>query len=84
MSVEKTTPCTCVYHTSTIYTGKAIGLPDEFLHSSGKGGGVIQGSASESVIVSMVAARNRAIRLHKLSSTGRLVAYCSKLVTTQQ
>ena len=67
--------------TSTDYTGKAIGLPDEFLHSSGKGGGVIQGSASESIIVSMVAARNRAIRLHKLSSSNRLVAYCSKLVT---
>jgi aromatic-L-amino-acid/L-tryptophan decarboxylase len=36
----------------------ALGLPDTFL-SSGHGGGVIQGSASEAVVVVVVAARDR-------------------------
>lgn len=56
-------------------------MPEDFLHSSGKGGGVIQGSASESVLVSMLAARNKAFKKHSLCSGSRLVAYCSKLVS---
>ncbi|CAM9246795.1 unnamed protein product, partial [Discosporangium mesarthrocarpum] len=40
---------------------KAMGLPSAFL-SSGKGGGVIQGSASESTLVALLAARTKALR----------------------
>lgn len=43
------------------WMAKAIGLPDCFL-SKGEGGGVIQGTASEAVIVAMIAARERILR----------------------
>ncbi|XP_066997953.1 aromatic-L-amino-acid decarboxylase [Anabrus simplex] len=68
--------------------GKAIGLPDYFLASSkgSKGGGVIQSSASECILVSMLAARNQAIKYLKEEEPDvedsaflpRLVAYCSQ------
>lgn len=70
------------------WLGKAIGLPNDFILSAkgSKGGGVIQSSASECILVSMLAARNQAIHLLKKSSPNtddsaflpRLVAYCSK------
>lgn len=72
---------------------RAIGLPDVFLTShqssigdtNSCGGGVIQGSASECVLVTMLAARAQAIRkLQEIEGPGedsgflpRLVAYCS-------
>ena len=40
------------------WLAKALGLPETFL-STGHGGGVIQGSASEAVVVVVVAARDR-------------------------
>jgi aromatic-L-amino-acid/L-tryptophan decarboxylase len=40
------------------WMGKAIGLPEIFL-SHGKGGGVIQGTASEAVAVVVIASRDR-------------------------
>ena len=40
------------------WLAKALGLPDTFL-STGHGGGVIQGSASEAIVVVVVAARDR-------------------------
>jgi len=40
------------------WLGEMIGLPSEF-RSSGRGGGVIQGTASEAAVVAMVAARGR-------------------------
>ncbi|XP_060528578.1 tyrosine decarboxylase-like [Cylas formicarius] len=71
--------------------GKAIGLPDDFIASrkpggSGPGGGVIQTSASECVLISMLAARNQAIQHLKRNSGDvedsaflpKLVAYCSE------
>ncbi|XP_050577234.1 aromatic-L-amino-acid decarboxylase-like isoform X2 [Bombus affinis] len=70
--------------------GKAIGLPTDFLYFSpgSKGGGVIQGSASECVLVCMLAARAQAIgRLKELPAhahldetalLGKLMAYCSR------
>ncbi|XP_067950306.1 aromatic-L-amino-acid decarboxylase-like [Watersipora subatra] len=61
------------------WLGQAIGLPENFLHSSGTGGGVLQGSASESVLVAMIAARTKAFKKHRLCSGTRLVAYCSNL-----
>ncbi|XP_063974261.1 aromatic-L-amino-acid decarboxylase-like isoform X1 [Diachasmimorpha longicaudata] len=70
--------------------GKAMGLPNDFLYFSNgsRGGGVIQGSASESVLVCMLAARAQAIaRLKELPANahldetallGKLMAYCSR------
>nr|CAD7445948.1 unnamed protein product [Timema bartmani] len=67
--------------------GRALGLPDEFLHSSpgSTGGGVIQGSASECILVSMLAARYQAVKHLKRNNPmaedssflPKLVAYCS-------
>nr|CAD7430522.1 unnamed protein product [Timema monikensis] len=71
----------------TASCGRALGLPDEFLHSSpgSTGGGVIQGSASECILVSMLAARYQAVKHLKRndpmaedsSFLPKLVAYCS-------
>ncbi|KAG7196504.1 hypothetical protein KM043_018513 [Ampulex compressa] len=70
--------------------GKAIGLPSEFLYfgERSKGGGVIQGSASECILVCMLAARAQAIARLKESTAyghldetvllGKLMAYCSR------
>ncbi|KAK9695747.1 Pyridoxal-dependent decarboxylase conserved domain [Popillia japonica] len=68
--------------------GKAIGLPDEFLalKEGSKGGGVIQTSASECVLVCMLAARAQALKRlkhqHPFVEEGlllsKLMAYCSK------
>lgn len=68
--------------------GKAIGLPNEFITSAkgSRGGGVIQGSASECVLVSMLAARNQVIQRLKKNNQHmedsaflpKLIAYCSK------
>ncbi|KAK0172445.1 hypothetical protein PV328_005761 [Microctonus aethiopoides] len=66
---------------------KAIDLPEAFLTEgeNSKGGGVIQGSASECVLVTMLAARANAINILKNNNPEtedsvflpRLVAYCS-------
>lgn len=68
--------------------GKAIGLPSDFITSNknSTGGGVIQSSASDCVLVSMLAARNQAIKHLKKHQEHlddsvflpKLVAYCSK------
>ncbi|XP_046631351.1 tyrosine decarboxylase-like [Daphnia pulicaria] len=70
------------------WLGQMIGLPDEFLSFSdnSKGGGVMQSSASECVLVSLLAARAQKIKelktLHPFVEEGvllsKLVAYCSK------
>jgi len=70
------------------WLGKMIGLPEEFLAFSenSKGGGVIQTSASECVLVAMLAARAQAIKKlkqqHPFVEEGvllsKLMAYCSK------
>ncbi|XP_035670957.1 histidine decarboxylase-like [Branchiostoma floridae] len=75
------------------WLGKMIGLPPQFLYSlsDGKGGGVIQGTVSESTLVSMLAARAEAVRKLKeqvpdaeeSDITGRLVAYCSDQAHSQ-
>ncbi|KAJ8679591.1 hypothetical protein QAD02_015378 [Eretmocerus hayati] len=67
--------------------GRALGLPEEFLAEpeSSNGGGVIQGSASECILVTMLAARAQAIRalrqqaphMEDSAFLPRLVAYCS-------
>ncbi|XP_014227242.1 aromatic-L-amino-acid decarboxylase-like [Trichogramma pretiosum] len=72
------------------WLGKAIGLPSDFLYFSdgSRGGGVLQGSASECILVSMLAARAQAIARLKEMTTyenqdetvllGKLMAYCSR------
>jgi aromatic-L-amino-acid decarboxylase len=64
------------------WLGEMIGLPREFLSGSAGGGGVIQGTASESTLVAMVAARARAMKIHAPRAattdlTTRLVLYTS-------
>ncbi|XP_026316269.1 histidine decarboxylase-like [Hyposmocoma kahamanoa] len=69
------------------WLGKLLGLPDCFLNEKddSTGGGVIQTTASEATLVSLLAARTRALmELSKLNPDhsssellGHLVAYCS-------
>lgn len=68
------------------WLGKLLGLPDEFLNSSeGPGGGVIQGSASETTFVILLAAKEKMVKelqqLHpemtEAEIKGKLVAYSS-------
>uniref|UniRef100_A0A8D0KYV8 Aromatic-L-amino-acid decarboxylase n=1 Tax=Strix occidentalis caurina TaxID=311401 RepID=A0A8D0KYV8_STROC len=68
------------------WLGKMINLPEEFLAGKdGQGGGVIQGSASEATLISLLAARTKTIRRVQLEKPelteadimGRLVAYAS-------
>lgn len=69
-----------------------LGLPEQFCFASGKGGGVIQGTASESTLNAMLVARCEVLRNHgfdhkvvaddeqndaKYSLMSRLVAYTS-------
>lgn len=54
----------------------ALGLPDRFGSTSPNGGGCIQGTASESTLIAMVAARDRARRAG--APDGNLVAYASE------
>jgi len=65
------------------WLGKLLQLPNEFL-SSGKGGGVIQGTASEAVLVAMLAARKLSVEkltkeqgISEYEALGKLVAYTS-------
>ena len=69
------------------WLAEMIGLPRRFMSSAapgsggegggGAGGGVIQGTASEAVVVTMVAARHRAMAHAGDGAKPDLVAYCS-------
>ncbi|XP_033732723.1 aromatic-L-amino-acid decarboxylase-like [Pecten maximus] len=69
------------------WLGKMLDLPPAFLFSSGgKGGGVIEGTASEATLVTLLSARTKTLRQHNKSGDGhhddgavlsKLVAYCS-------
>uniref|UniRef100_A0A1B6DPR1 Aromatic-L-amino-acid decarboxylase n=1 Tax=Clastoptera arizonana TaxID=38151 RepID=A0A1B6DPR1_9HEMI len=68
------------------WLGKMLELPPAFLASSGgKGGGVIQGTASEATLVAVLGAKSRTIRNVKLSHPdwtdndiiSKIVCYCS-------
>ncbi|GFN97810.1 Aromatic-l-amino-acid decarboxylase, partial [Plakobranchus ocellatus] len=69
------------------WMGKLIGLPDQFLHTSGQGGGCLQGSASDAVLVALLSARHRAMLQLKRENPeeeeghllSKLVGYCSTL-----
>ncbi|CAH8295412.1 unnamed protein product [Eruca vesicaria subsp. sativa] len=58
------------------WLAKLLNLPEQFL-SEGNGGGVIQGSASESVHVAMTAARDKVLRRVGKNALGKLVVYSS-------
>uniref|UniRef100_A0A1B0GNC5 Uncharacterized protein n=1 Tax=Phlebotomus papatasi TaxID=29031 RepID=A0A1B0GNC5_PHLPP len=70
------------------WLGKALGLPSFFLGQvpGSKGGGVLQGSASDCVLVVMLAARTHAVRQLKKQYPdedeshllAKLMAYCSR------
>lgn len=50
------------------WIGKFLNLPEHFLPSgNGNGGGIIQGSASESILVAVLAAREEKVRQMKIS-----------------
>ena len=77
--------CTELETITSDWVAKMCGLHTSFL-STGKGGGVIQGSASESVIVAIVAARERVLRPYRENGasetelatiTSNLIAYAS-------
>ncbi|KAJ9576935.1 hypothetical protein L9F63_006501 [Diploptera punctata] len=68
------------------WLGKLLNLPNEFLNSpDGTGGGVIYGSASEAILISLLTAKDRIVK--KIQSEyphfeegiikAKLVAYCS-------
>lgn len=68
------------------WMAKMLGLPDEFLNSSpGPGGGVLQGSASESTLICLLVAKQKMITKLKMKNPGmssesinqKLVAYTS-------
>lgn len=68
------------------WLGKFLDLPKPFLNcSEGPGGGVIQGSASEAILVALLAAREHTVRRVKTENPdmseseirGKLVAYSS-------
>ncbi|CAB3230996.1 unnamed protein product [Arctia plantaginis] len=78
--------CTELEVVTMNWLGKLLGLPEEFLNSSsGPGGGVIQGSASEATLVGLLVAKDKTVRkLIRNDSTidediikPKLVAYTS-------
>lgn len=58
------------------WLAKMLKLPDGFL-STGQGGGVIQGTASEAVLVVLLAARDKVLRRVGKSALEKLVVYVS-------
>uniref|UniRef100_A0A224X465 Tryptophan decarboxylase n=1 Tax=Hypericum kalmianum TaxID=473045 RepID=A0A224X465_9ROSI len=58
------------------WLGKILKLPEDFL-STGHGGGVIQGSASEAVLVVLLAARDKVLRRVGKNALDKLVVYGS-------
>ncbi|KAJ0254154.1 hypothetical protein HA466_0106980 [Hirschfeldia incana] len=55
---------------------KLLNLPDQFL-SKGNGGGVIQGTASEAILVVLIAARDKVLRRVGKRALEKLVVYSS-------
>lgn len=54
--------CTELESLTLDWLAKATGLPGSFLSTSERGGGVIQGTASEATLVAILSARRRAVR----------------------
>ncbi|WP_063752414.1 pyridoxal phosphate-dependent decarboxylase family protein [Streptomyces natalensis] len=64
----------------TDWLAQALGLPEVFHHSGGRGGGVIQDSASSAVLVATAAALQRASqgRWRTAGTEGRYRMYCTE------
>lgn len=58
------------------WLGKLLKLPEDFL-SAGQGGGVIQGTASEAVLVVILAARDKMLSKYGRDCLSKLVVYTS-------
>ncbi|KAG7579839.1 Pyridoxal phosphate-dependent transferase [Arabidopsis thaliana x Arabidopsis arenosa] len=58
------------------WLAKLLNLPEQFM-SKGNGGGVIQGSASEAVLVVLIAARDKVLRSVGKNALEKLVVYSS-------
>ncbi|CAA0367259.1 unnamed protein product [Arabidopsis thaliana] len=58
------------------WVAKLLNLPEQFM-SKGNGGGVIQGSASEAVLVVLIAARDKVLRSVGKNALEKLVVYSS-------
>ncbi|KQK16481.1 hypothetical protein BRADI_1g28960v3 [Brachypodium distachyon] len=58
------------------WVAKMLKLPSEFL-SAALGGGVIQGTASEAILVVLLSARDRTLRKHGKKSLEKIVVYAS-------
>ena len=70
------------------WLGKLLGLPSKFLAvgpdgAKGKGGGVIQGTASESTLVCLLAAKAKAMAGRPAEDAAKLVVYTSDQVGMQ-
>nr|ALG64483.1 dopa decarboxylase [Meretrix meretrix] len=78
--------CTELEMITTDWLGKMIGLPEQFLHcGKGKGGGVIQTTASETVFLCLLATRTKMVTklkaenpdLDEMTIISKLVGYTS-------
>jgi aromatic-L-amino-acid/L-tryptophan decarboxylase len=87
LSVQIASPaCTELEVVMLDWLGKMLDLPADFLAcSGGKGGGVIQGTASEATLVALLGAKAKALRGAKEANpdtpeallSSKLVGYCS-------
>ncbi|XP_062113038.1 tyrosine decarboxylase-like [Humulus lupulus] len=58
------------------WLGQMLRLPKSFLFS-GNGGGVLQGTTCEAILCTLVAARDRTLKVIGNDNIGKLVVYCS-------
>lgn len=79
MSWVTSPACTEIETLMLDWMHELLGLPGRFRSTSERGGGVIQGSASEAVLVAILAARWRATggAVNADGDTSRLTAYCT-------
>ena len=79
MSWLSSPACTEVETLMMDWMQELLGLPDRFRSTSASGGGVIQGSASEATLSSILAARWKRTggRVNTDGDTSKLIAYCT-------
>ena len=79
MSWVTSPACTEIETLMLDWMQELLGLPERYRSTSERGGGVIQGSASEAVLVAILAARWRATggEVNTTGDTTRLVAYAT-------
>ncbi len=79
MSWVTSPACTEIETLMLDWMQELLGLPDRFRSTSAHGGGVIQGSASEAVLVAILAARWRSTggAVNADGDTSKLTAYCT-------